>query len=130
MVEKKSSRRKSAGRKISGGRYKREKKKRKDSLMGQQNIVKLGKTKRKTIKVIGGNIKTVLLRSDEINLIDIKSHKSKKSKILNVIETPSNRFLARQNILTKGAIIQTEAGKAKITNRPSQEGSVQGILVE
>ena len=51
-------------------------------------------------------------------------------KILNVLETPSNKFLARQNVLTKGAIVQTESGKARITNRPGQEGSVQGILIE
>ena len=51
-------------------------------------------------------------------------------ELKNVLETPSNRFLARQNILTKGAIVETESGKAKITNRPSQEGSVQGVLIE
>jgi small subunit ribosomal protein S8e len=48
----------------------------------------------------------------------------------NVLETPSNRFLARQNIITKGTIVETELGKVKITNRPTQEGIVNGILVE
>ena len=56
--------------------------------------------------------------------------KVKKAEIKNVFETPSNRFLARQNILTKGAIVETSEGKARITNRPSQEGSVQGVLIE
>jgi small subunit ribosomal protein S8e len=55
--------------------------------------------------------------------------KSKKVSIKNVLETPANTFLARQNILIKGAIIETELGKAKITNRPSQEGNVQAILI-
>ncbi|PIN94767.1 30S ribosomal protein S8e, partial [Candidatus Pacearchaeota archaeon CG10_big_fil_rev_8_21_14_0_10_30_48] len=27
-------------------------------------------------------------------------------------------------------IIETEKGKARITNRPSQEGNVQGVLIE
>ena len=62
--------------------------------------------------------------------IDSKKKKDQKTKIKNVLETPSNRFLARQNVLVKGALIETEIGKAKITNRPSQEGSVQGILVK
>jgi len=32
--------------------------------------------------------------------------------------------------LVKSAIVETEIGKVKITNRPSQEGCVQGILIE
>tara|TARA_Y100000310_G_C20403699_1_gene678640 strand:+ start:355 stop:750 length:396 start_codon:yes stop_codon:yes gene_type:complete len=124
------ARRKSPGRKISGGRYKREKKKPKHSLGHTPRIVKMGDTKQKTLKVQGGNEKTVLLKSNEINLTDKKTHKAVKAKITNVTETPSNRFLARQNVLTKGAIIETDKGKVRITNRPSQEGNVQGILVE
>ena len=64
----------------------------------------------------GGDSKTFLLSSDTANLM-IKG-KCKKVKIKNVLETPANKFLARQNILIKGAIIETEAGKARITNRP------------
>ena len=56
--------------------------------------------------------------------------KSKKATITNVSETPSNRFLARQNVLVKGAIIETDLGKARVTNRPSQEGQIQAILIE
>src|SRR3989344_2306667 len=117
------------GKKITGGKYKKARKKKKYELVRQPRIVKLKETKKKTISTRGGNKKTVLLTANTINLIDPKTKKSKVVKIKNVIETPSNRFLARQNILTKGAIIETEAGKAKITNRPSQEGFVQGILI-
>ena len=127
---KKKSRRKPTGRKISGGKYKRERKKRKHTLGHAPRVVKLGQTKQKKLRVRGGNRKITLLKSDVINLIDVKSHKSSPAKILTVKETPSNRFLARQNILTKGAIIETDKGKARITNRPSQEGNVQGILIE
>ncbi len=118
------------GRKISGGRYKKQRKKKFHEKSSQPRIVKLGETKKKKLRTRGGNIKTVLLSSDIINLINKKTKKSKKVKIKNVIETPSNKFLARQNILIKGAIIETDAGKAKITNRPSQEGSVQGELLD
>ena len=63
--------------------------------------------------------------------INIKTkNKIQKVEIKNVVETPSNRFLARQNILTKGTIVETELGKAKITNRPSQEPIINGILIE
>ena len=56
--------------------------------------------------------------------------KNKKAEIKNVLETPSNRFLARQNILTKGTILETDQGKVKITNRPTQEGIVNGEVIE
>tara|TARA_Y100000310_G_C20589646_1_gene767283 strand:+ start:567 stop:941 length:375 start_codon:yes stop_codon:yes gene_type:complete len=118
------------GRKITSGKYKKQRKKKFYEKDRQARIVKLGSLKKKTIRTRGGNSKTVLLSTDTVNIIDKKTKKSQKSKIKNVLETPSNRFLARQNILIKGAVIETEAGKAKITNRPSQEGSVQAIIVE
>jgi small subunit ribosomal protein S8e len=118
------------GRKITGGRYKKQNKKKKYALPGITRKVKLSETKRKTLRTRGGNKKTVLLREDQANIIDPKTKKAKKVKITNVLETPSNRFLARQNILVKSAVIETELGKARITNRPSQEGSVQAVLIK
>lgn len=118
------------GKKISGGRYKKSSKKKKHALGRQPRIVKLKETKKKTIRTRGGNKKTVLLNENKVNILDTKTKKSKITTIKNVLETPSNRFLARQNILTKGAIVETDAGKVKITNRPSQEGSIQGVLIE
>ena len=121
---------KTLGRKISGGKYKKLRKKKKYSLQGITRKVKLKETKKKIIRGLGGNKRTVLLSADYANVIDPKTKKAKKVKIKNVLETPSNRFLARQNILVKSAIIETEIGKAKITNRPSQEGIVQAILLK
>ncbi len=116
------------GRKLSGGKYKKPRKKKKYELTGQTRVVKLGEKKTKFLRVRGGKEKLVCLSNNKINVI--KSGKAKVADIKNVIETPSNRFLARQNILVKGAIIETSLGKAKITNKPSQEGNVQGILIE
>lgn len=116
------------GRKISGGKYSKARKKKKYEKAGQKRIVKLGEDKRKTKRVKGGNKKTILLKAKTINIKD--KNKTKKAEIKNVLETPSNRFLARQNILTKGTIVETSLGKVRITNRPSQEGSINGILIE
>ena len=117
------------GRKISGGKYIKRRKKKKNELAGQKRVIKLGDTKRKSKRTKGGNKKTFLLRTKFIN-VKTKDKKIKKTEIKNVLETPSNRFLARQNVLTKGTIVETELGKVKITNRPTQEGVVNGILVE
>jgi len=118
------------GRKISGGKYHKARKKKKYELARQARVVKLGKEKKKKLRVRGGNIKTVLLSTDICNLIDKKTGKAYKVKIKNVLETPSNKFLARQNILIKSAIIETEKGKARITNHPGQEAHVQAILID
>ncbi len=116
------------GRKISGGKYKQIRKKKSYERPGQKRIVKLGEKKTKILDGRGKTSKIVSLLQKEINVIN--KGKSKKTEIKNVLETPSNRFLARQNILVKGAIVETDLGKVKITNRPSQEGIVQGIVIE
>lgn len=118
------------GRKITGGKYHKQRKKKLYELDKQPRIVKLGETKKKRLKVRAGGFKTVLLSANIANVLDKKTGKTKKSKIKNVLETPNNKFLARQNIITKGAIIETEAGKARVTNRPSQESNVNAILID
>ncbi len=114
------------GKKISGGRYVANRKKKSYEIAGQRRVIKIGEEKRKVQREKGGNKKIVLLKAKFVNIIG----KNKKVEIKNVLETPSNRFLARQNILTKGTILETDQGKVKITNRPTQEGAVNGILVE
>ena len=117
------------GKKVTGGRYHASRKKKKYELPGIPRVVKLRPRKLKVLRVTGGNKKNVLLSCDVANILD-KKGKSKKAKITNVVETHSNRFLARQNIMVKGAIIDTELGKAKITNRPGQDGMINAVLVE
>ena len=56
--------------------------------------------------------------------------KVRKARIRTVLETPDNRHYARQNIITKGAVIDTELGKVKVTNRVGQDGVVNGILMK
>ena len=117
------------GRKISGGKYIKRRKKKLYERLGQKRIVKIGEEKRRTKKTRGGNKKTFLLKAKFVN-VQGKDKKSKKVEIKNVLETPSNRFLARQNIITKGTVVETSLGKVKITNRPTQEGTINGILVK
>ena len=116
------------GRKVSGGRYIRNRKKKLYELAGQKRTVKLGTEKRKSKRTRGANKKVFLLRAKFVSIQD--KGKTKKLEIKNVLETPSNRFLARQNIITKGTIIETEAGKIRVTNRPTQEGTINGILIK
>ena len=113
---------------MSGGRYIKPRKKKLTGRPGQARIVKIGEEKTKLLKMRGRAKKRVSFAQKIANVI--QNGKGKKSQIKNVLETQSNTFLARQNILVKGAVIETELGKAKITNRPSQEGNVQAVLIE
>jgi len=116
------------GRKITGGKYRPLRKKKKYERSRNARLVKLGNIKKKQLRIRSGDRKTVLLSCDVANVQVGKKYK--KIKIKNVLETPSNKFLARQNIITKGSIIETELGKAKVTNRPSQEGQINAVLLE
>ncbi len=116
------------GRKITGGKYHRQRKKRLHEVQGPQRTVILGATKRKSLRTRGGAVKMILLKVDAANVR--AGDKTKQATIVNVVETPQNRFFARQNRLMKGAIIDTSLGKARITNRPSREGQVNAVLIE
>jgi len=116
-------------RKPTGGRYKRTKGKKHHACGNTPVRTRVGEIKKKSRRTRGGTAKEILLKSDIINLIDSKSKKSFKAKIKNVVDNPANRNFIRANILTKGTVVETEKGKARITNRPGQEGTVNGVLI-
>lgn len=116
-------------RKSSGGRYRSWRKKRLHELGSLPSFTKLGKRVVKIIRIRGDNKKRILLSGDIANIYNPKEKKYEKVKIESVLESPSNRNFVRRNIVTKGTIIKTEKGKARITNRPGQEGNINAVLV-
>ncbi|MEK6915871.1 MAG: 30S ribosomal protein S8e [Nanoarchaeota archaeon] len=116
------------GRKTTGGKYHRNRKKRLHEYKSQENKTSLGETKSKITRTKGGHKRVILLKSNKANLVSGK--KTEQVEIKNVLQTPQDIFLARQNRLIKGAVIETSKGKAKITNRPSREGVINAILIE
>lgn len=117
------------GRKLSGGRYVARRKTKKYERPGIARDIRVKERKSKVLRTRGGADKEVLLSCDIANIIGADK-KAKVAKITNVIETSANRFWARQNRLVKGAIIETDLGKARITNRPSQEGIINAVLIK
>ncbi len=85
---------------------------------------------RKIVRAYGGNHKVKAIRIQYANVFIPKERKCVKAKILKVVETPANRELARRDIIVKGAIIETEVGKAVVTSRPGQDGVVNAVLIE
>jgi small subunit ribosomal protein S8e len=62
--------------------------------------------------------------------MDPENNVCKKVAISNVIGNDANKHYIRRNIITKGAIIETELGKAKVTSRPGQDGVVNAVLIK
>ncbi len=118
-----------AKRSPSGSRYTAWRKKKHFELGSTPTLTKLAVSRKKKSRTLGGNTKRRLLSVDIANLIDPKTGKATKVGIKTVLENPANRYFVRRNILTKGSIIETEKGKAKVTSRPGQEGTVNAVLV-
>lgn len=90
--------------------------------------VTVGETKAKNLRGRGGNYKRVLKTANIANVM-VKG-KYMKAKIVTVKDNPANLQYSRRNIITKGAIIQTDSGMAKVTSRPGQHGIINAILIE
>jgi len=115
-------------RKPSGGRTKKYRKKRVFERVRNPTYTLLGERRVRQIRVNAGQIKTILLSDNIANIVG-KDGKCKKAKIKTVVENPANTQLVRRNIITKGAVVDTEIGKAKITSRPGQEGTINAVLL-
>ena len=115
--------------KPSGGKYMLFRKKKQYQLGRLPSLTKIGKTRKKIVRTMGNNQKARLLGSDIANLYDPKTKKYEKVKIKTITANPANRHFIRRNIITKGAVIETEKGKAKVTSRPGQHGVVNAVLI-
>ncbi|MFH1447642.1 MAG: 30S ribosomal protein S8e [Candidatus Micrarchaeota archaeon] len=78
-------------------------------------------------RVRGGRTKVKLKKAAHVNVLTEEG--MRKVTIRTVVETPDNRHYARKNIITKGAILDTEVGKVKVTNRVGQDGIVNGVPI-
>ena len=91
-----------------------------ETLSGEQITV--------TRKVRGKNLKTGIKATNFVNLtIDSKS---KRVKIVRVLENATNNDYQRRGVISKGAILETAEGKCKVISRPGQHGVVNAILIK
>lgn len=113
----------------SGSRYISSRKKKKYELGRNPISTKTEEKKTRYVKTVGNNRKYKVLSSNFVNLADPKTKKIVKAEIKTVLENPANRHFVRRNILTKGAIIETDKGKARVTSRPGQESAINAVLI-
>ncbi|MEE0025175.1 30S ribosomal protein S8e [Methanobrevibacter sp.] len=113
----------------SGARNVANRGKRKSELGRDPAETRVDEKRLRKIRTRGGNEKLRLAAANKINLTDVKSGKSQITDILGVIENDANPNYVRRNIITKGAVVETPEGNAKVTSRPGQDGVVNGILI-
>jgi len=118
------SRRSLTGRQI---RYARGKKK--FEIGREAHLTTIGNTKLKKVRTKGDNRKTRILTTNVAYVVDPKANKTSKTEILTVVENTANIHYVRRNIINKGAIIDTKLGKARVTSRPGQTGTVNAVLI-
>lgn len=116
-------------RKYTGKKYKHFRKKRKRELERPPIYTQIGSEKVKIQRVMGGNKKFKLFSTNYVNLTDPNTNKTQKVKIMGFESNQASKDINRRHILTKGAIIETELGKAKITSRPGQHGQLNAVLI-
>lgn len=119
-----------SGRTITGGRLRSGSEKKKRELGRAAAETSIDEERKRIIRTHGGNSKVRLLRSNKVNVVDATNGKSSSTVIQDVDTNPASREYSRRRIITKGAILKTELGLVKVTNRPGNEGQINGILLE
>jgi small subunit ribosomal protein S8e len=115
-------------RKRTGGRRRDFRKKKKHELGDQPTETRIGEPRLKTVDARGNTEKVRAVTTDTASVAT--DGEVVAAEIEDVEENPSNPNYVRRNIITKGAIIQTGEGRARVTSRPGQDGQINAVLVE
>lgn len=113
-------------RKRTGGRRRPVRDRRKHELGNEPTETRVGEPRLKTINARGGETKIRALQTDVATVAD--GDETHRATIEAVVENPANPNFARRNIITKGAIIDTDVGQARVTSRPGQTGQVNAVV--
>jgi small subunit ribosomal protein S8e len=115
-------------RKRTGGRRRRSENRKKHQLGRLPTETQLGEGRFRVIETRGNTTKTRALATDVANVAD--GDDVVQADIEDVVENPANPNYVRRNIITKGALIETTEGTARVTSRPGQTGQVSAVVVD
>ena len=117
-------------RKPSGGRRVQARGKRSTEISTEKQMALIGEPKRKIYRRTGGKTLVRVLAANKVSINNPKTGKTVLGTIENVVENESDPNYVRRNVLVKGAIIETDKGRVRITSRPGKDGVINGVLVE
>jgi len=115
--------------KFTGGKYKNFRSKRRSEIGREATLTRINNPQRKVLRIRGGNVKVAVLNDQVLNLYNPKEKKTVRAKIITVKENPANPHYVQRNIMNRGTVVETEAGLAKITSRPGQDGVINAVLL-
>jgi len=115
-------------RKRTGGRRRDFRKKKKHELGDQPTETRVGDDKRKTVDARGNTSKVRVVEAGTASVATDGNVVS--ATVEDVVENASNPNYVRRNIVTKGAVIETSEGRARVTSRPGQDGQINAVLVD
>lgn len=78
----------------------------------------------------GGSVKLGLLAGKFANVIDPATKKAQKVEIRRVVKNPANPDYERRGVITRGSVIETTIGQARVVSRPGQHGTINAILTQ
>ena len=117
-----------SARKRTGGRLKHASNKKRHQLGREPAETTVGETRLQYIDSRGTGKK---VRALSTNVAQVAADgEVSEAEIENVADNPANVNYARRNIITKGAVIETSAGRARVTSRPGQTGQVNAVLLD
>ena len=117
-------------RKPSGGRRVQARSKRSTEISTEKQVALIGEPKRKIYRRTGGNMLVRVLSENRVSINDPKTGKTTMGTIENVVENESDPNYVRRNVLVKGAIIETDKGRVRVTSRPGKDGVINGVLID
>jgi small subunit ribosomal protein S8e len=115
-------------RKRTGGRLKPFRNKKRYQLGREPTETTVGEPRFRTIDARGNGEKVRAL-STNVASVAIDGE-TRTADIEDVVDNPANVNYVRRNIITKGAIIETSEGRARVTSRPGQNGQVDAVAVD
>jgi small subunit ribosomal protein S8e len=118
-----------AGRTSTGARIKRFRSKRKFEMGRTPTETLMGESKRKIIDSKGKTKKRPAFRLNMVNVTDAKKNETYRAELLDVEENKANMDYQRRKVITKGTIIKTSKGRARVTSRPGQDGILNAVLI-
>lgn len=120
-------------RKPTGGRLKRPSSyrgKRRTEIASEKQFTMIGETSRKVYRKRAGSQTVRVLSDSVINVADKKTGKVVLATLQSVAENAADPNYVRRNIMTKGAVVDTDKGPVRITSRPGSHGVINGVLLE
>ena len=116
-----------SGRKYTGGRKIAMRSRRKYEIDRYPNEAIVGSNVKVKRRVRGDNNKIAFKTVEFANVSNPEEKKTTKSKILKVIKNTANKDYERRGVITKGTLIETELGLARVVSRPGQVGVINAI---